>query len=217
MAQMYADMALSQRTHYGAYLDTGQHMIASASPELFFQWAGDRLLTRPMKGTAARGRTQAEDQERVRALVNSAKERAENVIVVDLLRNDVSRVATAGSVSVPALCVPERYETLWQLTSDVSGTVPEETSLVDVFRALFPSGSITGAPKQRTMEVIRDVETSARGCTAALSACSRHPVSSRGRSLVSPSVRWSPTGDGQRGLRNRRRYHLGIGAGRRTR
>jgi len=163
MAQMYADMALSQRTHYGAYLDTGQHMIASASPELFFQWAGDRLLTRPMKGTAARGRTQAEDQERVRALVNSAKERAENVIVVDLLRNDVSRVATAGSVSVPALCVPERYETLWQLTSDVSGTVPEETSLVDVFRALFPSGSITGAPKQRTMEVIRDVETSARG------------------------------------------------------
>jgi para-aminobenzoate synthetase/4-amino-4-deoxychorismate lyase len=163
MAQMYADLVLNQRTHYGAYLDIGQHVIASASPELFFQWVEDRLLTRPMKGTAARGRTQAEDQERVQGLVNSAKERAENVIVVDLLRNDVSRVAAVGSVSVPVLCAPERYETVWQLTSDVTGKVPEGTSLVDVFRALFPSGSVTGAPKQRAMEIISDVENSPRG------------------------------------------------------
>jgi para-aminobenzoate synthetase / 4-amino-4-deoxychorismate lyase len=163
MAQMYADLVLNQRTHYGAYLDMGRHVIASASPELFFQWVGDRLLTRPMKGTAARGRTQAEDQKRVQELVSSEKERAENVIVVDLLRNDVSRVAAVGSVRVPVLCAPERYETVWQLTSDVTGTVPEGTSLVDVFRALFPSGSITGAPKQRAMEIIRDVENSPRG------------------------------------------------------
>jgi para-aminobenzoate synthetase/4-amino-4-deoxychorismate lyase len=163
MAQMYADLALNQRTHYGAYLDMGQHVIASASPELFFQWVGDQLLTRPMKGTAARGRTQAEDQVLVQGLISSAKERAENVIVVDLLRNDLSRVATAGSVNVPVLCVPERYETVWQLTSDVTGRVPEGTSLLDIFRALFPSGSVTGAPKQRAMEIIRDVEKSPRG------------------------------------------------------
>jgi para-aminobenzoate synthetase/4-amino-4-deoxychorismate lyase len=163
MARMYADLTLNQRTHYGAYLDMGQHVIASASPELFFQWVGDRLLTRPMKGTAARGRTQAEDQLLVQGLVSSAKERAENVIVVDLLRNDVSRVAEAGSVNVPALCVPERYESVWQLTSDVTGRVPEGTGLLDIFRALFPSGSVTGAPKQRAMEIIREVEKSPRG------------------------------------------------------
>jgi para-aminobenzoate synthetase/4-amino-4-deoxychorismate lyase len=163
MAQMYADLALNQRTHYGAYLDMGQHVIANASPELFFEWVGDRLLTRPMKGTAARGRTQAEDQALVQGLVSSAKERAENVIVVDLLRNDMSRVAAAGSVNVPVLCVPERYETVWQLTSDVTGRVREGTSLLDIFRALFPSGSVTGAPKQRAMEIIRDVEKSPRG------------------------------------------------------
>src|SRR5664279_1581397 len=121
MARMYADLTLNQRAHYGAYLDMGQHVIASASPELFFQWVGDRLLTRPMKGTAARGRTQAEDQLLVQGLVSSAKERAENVIVVDLLRNDVSRVAEAGSVNVPVLCALERYESVWQLTSDVTG------------------------------------------------------------------------------------------------
>jgi para-aminobenzoate synthetase / 4-amino-4-deoxychorismate lyase len=163
MQRLYADLTLNQRTHYGAYLDMGQHVIASASPELFFEWVGDRLLTRPMKGTAARGRTQAEDQMLVQGLVSSAKERAENVIVVDLLRNDVSRVAEAGSVNVPVLCVPERYESVWQLTSDVTGRVHEGTGLLDIFRALFPSGSVTGAPKQRAMEIIRDVETSARG------------------------------------------------------
>ena len=163
LAQLYADLALNQQTHYGAYLDMGQHVIASASPELFFQWAGDRLLTRPMKGTAARGRTQREDLERVQELLHSVKERAENVIVVDLLRNDVSRVAAAGTVSVPVLCVPERYETVWQLTSDVTGRVPEGTSLLEVFRALFPCGSVTGAPKQRAMEIIREVENNPRG------------------------------------------------------
>lgn len=162
-AQMYADLALNQGARYAAYLDLGRHVLASASPELFFRWVGDRLLTRPMKGTAARGRTLAEDAERVRSLVGSAKERAENVIVVDLLRNDVSRVAEVGSVSVPAMCVPERYETVWQLTSDVTGTLPKGTGLVDVFRALFPSGSVTGAPKHRVMQIIRDLEDSPRG------------------------------------------------------
>jgi len=163
LRQLYADLALNQRARYAAFLDLGRHVIASASPELFFEWAGDRLLTRPMKGTAARGRTPAEDQERVEELLGSAKERAENVIVVDLLRNDVSRIADVGSVAVPALCVPERYETVWQLTSDVTGRVPTGTGLVEVFRALFPSGSVTGAPKRRTMQIIRALEDGPRG------------------------------------------------------
>jgi para-aminobenzoate synthetase/4-amino-4-deoxychorismate lyase len=163
LQQLYADLVWGQRTPYGTYLDTGRHVIASASPELFFEWAGGRLLTRPMKGTAARGRTPAEDAEQVHRLSTSAKERAENVIVVDLLRNDVSRVAEEGSVAVPALCVPERYETVWQLTSDVTGTVRPGTGLADVFRALFPCGSVTGAPKPRTMEILRGLEDGPRG------------------------------------------------------
>jgi para-aminobenzoate synthetase/4-amino-4-deoxychorismate lyase len=163
LLQLYADLARGQRTPYATYLDTGRHVVASASPELFFEWAGDRLLTRPMKGTAARGRTPAEDDEQVRRLSASAKERAENVIVVDLLRNDVSRVAEEGTVAVPALCVPERYETVWQLTSDVTGKVRPGTGLADVFRALFPCGSVTGAPKPRTMQILRDLEDGPRG------------------------------------------------------
>ena len=160
---MYADLALNQRSRYAAYLDLGRYVIASASPELFFEWVGDRLLTRPMKGTAARGRTCAGDQQRRQELLGSTKERAENVIIVDLLRNDVGRIAAVGSVRVPALCVPERYETVWQLTSDVTGTLRAGVGLVDIFRALFPCGSVTGAPKPRTMQIIREVEDESRG------------------------------------------------------
>lgn len=163
LPRLYTDLALNQRARYAAYLDLGTHAVVSASPELFFEWAGDRLVTRPMKGTAARGRTVAEDRARLQGLVTSSKERAENVMIVDLLRNDVSRVADTGTVGVPALCTPERYETVWQLTSDVTGTVPADTALLDVFRALFPSGSVTGAPKRRTMEIIRGLEGAPRG------------------------------------------------------
>ncbi|HSP39219.1 MAG TPA: chorismate-binding protein [Frankiaceae bacterium] len=159
----YGDLAVNQHSRYAAYLDLGDHIVAGASPELFFSWSGDRLLTRPMKGTAPRGHTPEEDRAQVDALLRSPKERAENIIVVDLLRNDVSRIASVGSVSTPALCVPERYRTVWQLTSDVVGTVPASTPLVDVFRALFPSGSVTGAPKPRAMRIIRDLEHAPRG------------------------------------------------------
>jgi para-aminobenzoate synthetase/4-amino-4-deoxychorismate lyase len=116
-----------------------------------------------MKGTAARGRTTAEDAERCARLVGSEKERAENLMIVDLLRNDLGRVAEVGSVQVPALFTPERYETVWQLTSEVTARPRRGTGLVDVFRALFPSGSVTGAPKHRTMELIRELEPSPRG------------------------------------------------------
>ncbi|GAB2463717.1 bifunctional chorismate-binding protein/class IV aminotransferase [Jatrophihabitans fulvus] len=160
---LYADLALRQRPAYAAYVDTGRHVVASASPELFFEWTGDTLLTRPMKGTAARGRTPAEDAAVRRALLSSAKERAENVIVVDLLRNDLGRIAVTGTVRAAPLGTAERYETVWQLTSDVAARVGPGTTLTDVFTALFPSGSVTGAPKPRTMQLIRQLEGRPRG------------------------------------------------------
>jgi para-aminobenzoate synthetase/4-amino-4-deoxychorismate lyase len=164
LEQLYADLAWAQRGSFASYLDLGTQVIASASPELFFQWDGAaRLLTRPMKGTAPRGRTSAEDAQQVDRLLGSEKERAENVMIVDLLRNDLGQIADVGSVRVPRLLTPERYESVWQLTSDVTADVRPGTGLVEVFRALFPSGSVTGAPKQRTMELISDLEAEPRG------------------------------------------------------
>jgi para-aminobenzoate synthetase/4-amino-4-deoxychorismate lyase len=161
--ELYHDLVHAQRGHYGAYLDMGRHVIASASPELFFEWTGSELRTRPMKGTAPRGRNTAEDSRQRTSLLESPKERAENVIIVDLLRNDLSRVAETGTVAVTALLTPERYETLWQLTSEIRATIGSEIGLVDVFRALFPCGSITGAPKISTMRLIKDLEARERG------------------------------------------------------
>ncbi|WP_369130856.1 aminodeoxychorismate synthase component I [Modestobacter roseus] len=162
-ARLYADLALAQRGAYNALLDTGRFVVASASPELFFEWDGARLRTRPMKGTAARGRNTAEDATRAAALRASAKEQAENLMIVDLLRNDVARVAEVGSVAVPELFALERYPTVWQLTSEVTGRTRDDVGLVDVLRALFPCGSITGAPKRRTMQLIADLEPRPRG------------------------------------------------------
>jgi para-aminobenzoate synthetase/4-amino-4-deoxychorismate lyase len=161
--ELYRDLALAQRGAYNAYLDTGRFVVASASPELFFELDDDRILMRPMKGTAARGRTVAEDEQIVTRLRSSPKERAENVMIVDLVRNDLARVAIAGSVTVPRLLRAERFETVHQLTSDVTARLRPDVGLTGIFRALFPCGSVTGAPKARTMELIRDVEDSSRG------------------------------------------------------
>ena len=163
LAQLYADLAWAQRGRHAAFLDLGRHVVASASPELFVEWTDDLLRTRPMKGTAPRGRTGAEDVVVRERLLGSEKERAENLMIVDLLRNDLGRIAEVGSVDVPALFTAERYETVWQLTSDVTARPRPGTSLVDVFRALFPSGSVTGAPKDRSIELIRTLETRPRG------------------------------------------------------
>ncbi|HYH24914.1 MAG TPA: aminodeoxychorismate synthase component I [Blastococcus sp.] len=160
---LYARLALAQRGAYNACLDLGRHVVASASPELFFEWAGDEVRTRPMKGTAPRGRTTAEDEEQTRLLLSSAKERAENVMIVDLLRNDLGRVAEVGSVRVDELLALERYPTVWQLTSQVSARARPGTGLLQLFEALFPCGSVTGAPKQRTMELISRLEPTPRG------------------------------------------------------
>jgi para-aminobenzoate synthetase/4-amino-4-deoxychorismate lyase len=161
--RFYDDLIHAQRCRYGTYLQLGRHAILSASPELFFEWSPDRLITRPMKGTARRGRTTREDENLAAALLCSPKERAENVIVVDLLRNDLGKIAETGTVQVPRLLNLERYETVWQLTSDVVGTARPDVALPDVFRALFPCGSVTGAPKAATMRLIRDTEAGPRG------------------------------------------------------
>jgi para-aminobenzoate synthetase/4-amino-4-deoxychorismate lyase len=160
---LYRDLALAQRGAYAAYLDAGRYRVLSASPELFLRLEGDRILTRPMKGTVSRGRWLEEDEAAAARLVASEKDRAENAMIVDLLRNDLGRIAVPGSVEVSRMFEPERYETVWQLTSTVSATLAPSTPLVDAFRALFPSGSVTGAPKVRTMAAIRDLEDSPRG------------------------------------------------------
>ena len=160
---LYAALALAQRGAHNAYLDLGRLVVASASPELFLERRGDRLLLRPMKGTAPRGRTTAEDAVLAGALWASPKERAENVMIVDLMRNDASRVATTGSVRVEELFRLERFETVHQLTSDVTARLRPDVGLVDLFRALFPCGSVTGAPKRATMTVIDELEDAPRG------------------------------------------------------
>ncbi|WP_326568886.1 aminodeoxychorismate synthase component I [Amycolatopsis rhabdoformis] len=159
----YALLAHRQRTEFSAFLRTGDHDVLSVSPELFFALDGRLITTRPMKGTARRGRTPEEDRLLRARLLASAKERAENVMIVDLLRNDLSRVAATGSVRVSELLVAEAYPTTWQLTSTVRATVRPEVGLLDLFRALFPSGSVTGAPKIAAMRAVAEIEGRPRG------------------------------------------------------
>lgn len=159
----YANLALAQCGAHHAFVDTDRFVIASASPELFFDITDDRLRMRPMKGTAKRGATQADDAGIVARLRASAKERAENIMIVDLVRNDMARVAETGSVAVTSLCRAETFPTVHQLTSEVTARLRPDVGLPDVFRALFPCGSVTGAPKPRTMALIRDLEDGPRG------------------------------------------------------
>ncbi|MGH9881589.1 MAG: chorismate-binding protein, partial [Pyrinomonadaceae bacterium] len=143
---------------YCAYLDLGRYKVLSLSPELFFERKGSSIKTRPMKGTIRRGRWTAEDNELAKRLAESAKDRAENVMIVDLLRNDLGKVSLPGTVKVARLFELERYPTLWQMTSTVEGTLRQGVGLTQLMTALFPCGSITGAPKIRTMEIIRELE-----------------------------------------------------------
>ncbi|MEO6322136.1 MAG: aminodeoxychorismate synthase component I [Polaromonas sp.] len=148
---------------YAAFLDTGDEQILSVSPELFFDWRAGHILTRPMKGTAPRGATPEDDVAQAQALRSSPKERAENVMIVDLLRNDLSRIAEPFSVQVPRLFHTEALPAVWQMTSDVQARTRAGCTLADVFAALFPCGSITGAPKVRAMQAIRALEPGPRG------------------------------------------------------
>jgi para-aminobenzoate synthetase/4-amino-4-deoxychorismate lyase len=152
-------LAQSQNDH-AAYVDTGHYVICSASPELFFQLNGDTIACQPMKGTVGRGRTTREDNERSDWLKNSEKNRAENVMIVDMIRNDLGKIANTGSVHVPRLFQTERYPTLWQMTSTVMAET--KSSFTEIFTALFPSASITGAPKVSTMKIITELESTPR-------------------------------------------------------
>ena len=155
----FLNLAQSQNK-YAAYIDTGRFAICSASPELFFKLDGDKIFSHPMKGTAKRGRTTLEDKEQVDWLYNSVKNRAENVMIVDLIRNDLGRIAEIGTVHVPELFKVEKYPTLFQMTSTVQAKT--YASLDEIFTALFPCGSITGAPKVSTMNIIAELEESSR-------------------------------------------------------
>jgi para-aminobenzoate synthetase/4-amino-4-deoxychorismate lyase len=148
---------------YAAFLNTGDEQIVSLSPELFFQIENGCIRVKPMKGTAPRGRTLAEDVAAGEALGKDPKNRAENVMIVDLMRNDLGRICRIGSVTTPKLFDVERYPSVWQMTSTVEGELNEECGVESIIRALFPSGSVTGAPKIRAMEHIAHLEASARG------------------------------------------------------
>jgi para-aminobenzoate synthetase/4-amino-4-deoxychorismate lyase len=155
---IYASLRQRARAGHSALLFTGEHWLLSCSPELFFTLEEGRVTTRPMKGTAERGATPAEDAAAIEALASDPKQRAENLIIVDLLRNDLSRVSRPGSVKVPALFAVETYPTVHQMTSTVTSLLEEGRDVVDVLEALFPCGSITGAPKIRAMEIIAGLE-----------------------------------------------------------
>ncbi len=167
-AALYARLKARQPTRYGAFVHwQAGRRILSFSPELFFRVengnGGRRIVTRPMKGTAQRGRTAREDREKAEWLRGDEKNRAENLMIVDLVRNDLGRVARTGSVHVEELFTVERYPTLWQMTSTVSAELRPEAGFYDIFRALFPCGSVTGAPKVRAMQLIGELEEEPRG------------------------------------------------------
>jgi para-aminobenzoate synthetase/4-amino-4-deoxychorismate lyase len=160
---MFAALVESQPVQYSAFLHGENWHILSFSPELFFRRKGRRIVTRPMKGTARRGVDLAEDETIARRLHNDSKNRSENVMIVDLLRNDLGRICEYGSVHVNQLFAVEKYETLFQMTSEISGALRPGVGYSDMFRSLFPCGSVTGAPKHRTIEIIQELEHGPRG------------------------------------------------------
>ncbi|MGV1014035.1 MAG: aminodeoxychorismate synthase component I [Methyloceanibacter sp.] len=160
---LYAALRRKQRVAYGALISTPDLQVLSLSPELFLRREGKHLSTRPMKGTAPRGRTPREDARIKTWLAMDEKQRAENLMIVDLLRNDLGRVAKIGSVEVTDLFTVETYRSVHQMTSGISAELRADMGLKDVLRALFPCGSVTGAPKVRAMEIIRELETEPRG------------------------------------------------------
>jgi para-aminobenzoate synthetase component 1 len=147
---------------FAAYLNFDDVKIISASPERFLKLDGDIIQTRPIKGTRPRGKTAVEDERLANELLSSEKDRAENVMIVDLERNDLGRVASYGSVIVPELTALESYATVFHLTSTVEGRLADGKDRVDLLKATFPGGSISGAPKVRAMEIIEEIEPTRR-------------------------------------------------------
>ena len=160
---IYNRLVVEQKAHYNAFIQHDDVSILSISPELFFEQDDRLLTTRPMKGTTRRGLTNQEDLQESAWLKADPKNRAENMMIVDLLRNDMNRISEIGSEHVTHLCQVEQYSTVWQMTSTIESRLRPEVDLVQTFRALFPCGSITGAPKISTMEIIHKAEKAPRG------------------------------------------------------
>ena len=188
---------------HGALLHTGEHWLLSFSPEQFFSLENGMLTTRPMKGTALRDADPVKDAANARWLQEDTKQRAENLMIVDLLRNDLSRVAVPGSVDVPALFTIESYPTVHQMTSTVIAMLRPDLDAIDVLKAIFPCGSITGAPKIKAMEIIHSVESHPRGpYTGAIGV-----LESDGNASFNVAIRTICVKDGEkRGL-------IGLGSG----
>ena len=199
---LYRLLANKHPSAYSAYIEDAQRTVLSFSPELFLKKEGNTLITRPMKGTAPRSDDSILDQRIGLALLNSQKDRAENLMIVDLLRNDLGRVADPGSVQVDALFTLEKYASVWTMTSTIHARIRDGVSFKDILHALFPCGSVTGAPKIAAMQRIRQTETHRRG-------------------LYCGSVGWmSPAGDFELNVAIRTlvmdamghgRYHVGSG------
>ena len=160
--RLYQNLKEKQKTSYTAFLKFKDEYILSLSPELFFRIEQNRIICKPMKGTTKRGKNIYEDKIKAKNLFKSVKNRAENVMIVDLVRNDLGRICKEGSVKVTELFEVEKYETLFQMTSTIEGILKKNITYLDIFKSLFPCGSITGAPKIRSMEIINELENSCR-------------------------------------------------------
>ncbi len=158
--QLYSELSSNQPVPYRAYIETLGHAILSLSPEMFFKKKGSFLTTKPMKGTWPRGQDHLSDILARVKFSRDGKNRAENLMITDLLRNDIGKIGV--NIKVPKLFEISRYKTLYQMTSTVTGTIDAETTVSEIFRALFPSGSVTGAPKLTAMRAIRKFETNDR-------------------------------------------------------
>ncbi|MDD2366490.1 MAG: aminodeoxychorismate synthase component I [Desulfuromonadaceae bacterium] len=163
LVELYRRLASAQQASFCSFLDIGRFKILSASPELFFSLNNSKITVTPMKGTGTRGRWLSDDLTAIKNLRESTKDRAENLMIVDLLRNDLGIIADTGTVQVDSLFDIETYPTVHQMTSTISAKISSKTALRDIFKAIFPCGSITGAPKRRSMEIIAGTESSARG------------------------------------------------------
>jgi para-aminobenzoate synthetase / 4-amino-4-deoxychorismate lyase len=200
---LYAALRDRSRAGHGAIVFTGEHWVLSFSPELFFTLKERRITARPMKGTAARGKTPEADAAKMAALAADEKQRAENLMIVDLLRNDLSRVARRATVEVPDLFAVETYPTVHQLVSTVTAELRDGFDAVDVLRALFPCGSITGAPKIRAMEIIAATEMAPRGVYCG--AVGR--IGAKGDAAFNVAIRTQVVREGESKAR------LGLGSG----
>ncbi|MHB1049352.1 MAG: aminodeoxychorismate synthase component I [Bacteroidota bacterium] len=197
----YRALRKKQHVPYGAFINLGETQILSFSPELFFRRHGSTITAKPMKGTAKRGKTLREDRELSDWLRNDEKNRSENLMIVDLLRNDLGRICSAGSVDVSDMYAVEKLETVLQMTSTVSGRLRDDIRYYDIFRSLFPCGSVTGAPKIRTMQIIHELEQHPRGVyCGAIGFISPH-----GESVFSVAIRTLVV-NGNRGV-------MGVGSG----